>query len=285
MNEIILVIYSVFIGVGAFGTIGVDIMFTEAIWGHIALLWVLDKFTNIHPAICIVLSVVIPVVIMLILTIFVILRAIVSLVFTVGWTWLIVWIMYDCGADLTWRIVVGCVVALIIGGLHLHSVMELWDVDVPIKAKTNSYVVMNEDDFKTMHNKATANTANDYVYGNAYYNGQKMAHQVGGTPNSNFYGSNYQAFEELKKAKEKEEQYKELLRQQKETYTKIIREQQSKNNGPDYEELFANCTDKASLNKRYRELIKIFHPDNANGSNEQTIRIKETYQNLLHNMT
>ena len=239
MNETILVIYSVFIALGAFAVIKEDILFTEAIWGHVALLWVFHKFTHIHTAICMVLSVVIPIVIITILNFFIILKAIVSLVFTVGWTWLIVWIMYDCGADLTWRIVVGSIVALIIGGLHLHSVLDFLDDIAPVKAKTNSYVVMNEDDFKTLHNRATANTTNNYAYGNSYHNGQKMAHQVGGTPNS----------------------------------------------GSDYEELFANCTDKASLNKRYRELIKIFHPDNANGSNEQTIRIKETYQNLLHNMT
>lgn len=44
--------------------------------------------------------------------------------------------------------------------------------------------------------------------------------------------------------------------------------------------LFNGCTDEDSLNKRYKTLIKTFHPDNPNGDDEMTAKINETYKYL-----
>ncbi len=44
--------------------------------------------------------------------------------------------------------------------------------------------------------------------------------------------------------------------------------------------LFSGCTNKESLTKRYRHLMKTFHPDNANGDQEMTQKIQRTYENL-----
>lgn len=47
------------------------------------------------------------------------------------------------------------------------------------------------------------------------------------------------------------------------------------------EKLFAGCRDKESLTKRYRSLMKTFHPDNADGDTDMTIKVKATYESLL----
>ena len=44
--------------------------------------------------------------------------------------------------------------------------------------------------------------------------------------------------------------------------------------------LFNGCTDKASLTKRYKELLKVYHPDNANGDQTMTIKITNTFNYL-----
>lgn len=48
-----------------------------------------------------------------------------------------------------------------------------------------------------------------------------------------------------------------------------------------HEHLFAGCNDKESLKKRYKDLIKLYHPDNPTGDNEMTLAIKATYEKLL----
>lgn len=46
--------------------------------------------------------------------------------------------------------------------------------------------------------------------------------------------------------------------------------------------LFAGCNDKESLRKRYRELMKIYHPDNFNGDNEMCQKIQSIYEKLCN---
>lgn len=48
-----------------------------------------------------------------------------------------------------------------------------------------------------------------------------------------------------------------------------------------HEYLFAGCNDDESLKKRYKDLIKLYHPDNPTGDNEMTLSIKATYEKLL----
>ena len=43
---------------------------------------------------------------------------------------------------------------------------------------------------------------------------------------------------------------------------------------------FKGITDGASLRKRYKELLKIFHPDNSNGDNETLLAITKEYERL-----
>ncbi len=45
--------------------------------------------------------------------------------------------------------------------------------------------------------------------------------------------------------------------------------------------LFAGCQDKDSIIKRYRQLMKTFHPDNQNGDIEMTQKIQKTYEELM----
>lgn len=44
--------------------------------------------------------------------------------------------------------------------------------------------------------------------------------------------------------------------------------------------LFVGCNDMESLRKRYRELMKIYHPDNFNGDNEMCQKIQSIYEKL-----
>lgn len=50
-----------------------------------------------------------------------------------------------------------------------------------------------------------------------------------------------------------------------------------------YDSLFNGCTDKESLTKRYRQLMKTFHPDNPNGDQEMAQCIQKTYEVLRKN--
>lgn len=45
--------------------------------------------------------------------------------------------------------------------------------------------------------------------------------------------------------------------------------------------LFAGCRDKDSLTKRYRSLMKTFHPDNQDGDTDMTIKVQKTYDYLM----
>lgn len=48
--------------------------------------------------------------------------------------------------------------------------------------------------------------------------------------------------------------------------------------------LFAGCRDKDSLTKRYRSLMKTFHPDNQDGDTEMTIKVQKTYDYMMKQM-
>lgn len=45
--------------------------------------------------------------------------------------------------------------------------------------------------------------------------------------------------------------------------------------------LFAGVNTSLGLKKRYKDLLKIFHPDNLNGDRDMVIAIKEEYENLI----
>lgn len=47
------------------------------------------------------------------------------------------------------------------------------------------------------------------------------------------------------------------------------------------ESLFAGCSSKESLQKRYKSLMKTFHPDNADGDESMAVKISATYEELL----
>lgn len=47
------------------------------------------------------------------------------------------------------------------------------------------------------------------------------------------------------------------------------------------EMFFAGCNDKESVTKRYRQLMKTFHPDNQNGDQKVTQLIQEAYEKQM----
>lgn len=48
------------------------------------------------------------------------------------------------------------------------------------------------------------------------------------------------------------------------------------------ESLFAGVNTQTGLRKRYKDLIKIFHPDNLDGDNEMVLAIKEEYEQQIN---
>ena len=64
---------------------------------------------------------------------------------------------------------------------------------------------------------------------------------------------------------------------------KVLLDNSSKNQSVDLnfdESLFSGCQDKEGLTKRYRSLMKTFHPDNENGDIKMTQKIQHTYEEL-----
>lgn len=63
---------------------------------------------------------------------------------------------------------------------------------------------------------------------------------------------------------------------------RIEKDQQTKmRNGRNNEvstDLFAGCTDEDSVKKRYRELLKIYHPDNQNGNTAMVEEVTKQYE-------
>lgn len=53
-----------------------------------------------------------------------------------------------------------------------------------------------------------------------------------------------------------------------------------KNESDMYLELFNGCDDIESITFRYRQLMKVYHPDNKNGDNKMATKIKMTYDML-----
>lgn len=47
------------------------------------------------------------------------------------------------------------------------------------------------------------------------------------------------------------------------------------------ESLFAGCRDAEALTRRYRSLMKAFHPDTGSGDTDMTIKVQKTYEHLM----
>lgn len=60
---------------------------------------------------------------------------------------------------------------------------------------------------------------------------------------------------------------------------------ESKSSNDTITSLFNGCTNKESVTKRYRQLMKIYHTDNPNGDKEMSQQIQNVYQNILKNFT
>ncbi len=71
-----------------------------------------------------------------------------------------------------------------------------------------------------------------------------------------------------------QEQWQESAGQQEQQTQQAGQEQQS---SPGF---FADCKDQGSVKRRYRDLCRVYHPDNGNGSPEVFNRITEEYERL-----
>lgn len=72
---------------------------------------------------------------------------------------------------------------------------------------------------------------------------------------------------------------------QKETSNNASSNQNTTQNTNFDSSLFAGCNSKEALTRRYKNLMKTFHPDNADGDTEMAQKIKETYDELLKEYT
>lgn len=88
-------------------------------------------------------------------------------------------------------------------------------------------------------------------------------------------------YETLKQKPYQNESYKKSYNYNSDTYTNNSFSQNTDQSSYFDPTLFAGCNSKESLTKRYKNLMKTFHPDNADGDTEMTQKIKETYEELL----
>lgn len=63
---------------------------------------------------------------------------------------------------------------------------------------------------------------------------------------------------------------------------KEVMQQPVYGSGRDVSDLFRGVKNQLALKKRYKDLIKIFHPDNVAGDKEMIQRINKEYENLKH---
>ena len=78
--------------------------------------------------------------------------------------------------------------------------------------------------------------------------------------------------------REQEQKRKEKFEQQEEQKKKS--KQECHENVKGTFNVFSGCNDLESLEKRYKQLMKIYHPDNPNGNTESTQEISKTYEIL-----
>ena len=63
---------------------------------------------------------------------------------------------------------------------------------------------------------------------------------------------------------------------------KVYREaRRSMSNAENVKIFFRGVNDTESVKKRYKALLKIYHPDNMNGDNDLVLAINEEYERLL----
>ena len=87
------------------------------------------------------------------------------------------------------------------------------------------------------------------------------------------------AYEEYQRRTQSNQQSESQYRQQENAQSGQTSGAQS---GGDIDQsLFAGCKDKDSLTKRYRALMKTFHPDNQDGDTEMTIKVQKTYDYMM----
>ena len=55
-------------------------------------------------------------------------------------------------------------------------------------------------------------------------------------------------------------------------------------NSSDDDMFFKGCRTREDIDKRYKQLIKIYHPDNNTGDNEITLKIKKNYEELMEKL-
>lgn len=97
----------------------------------------------------------------------------------------------------------------------------------------------------------------------------------------------YEDYDDEEEYEEDDEAYEEEYEEDDEAYE----EYQGQQTGRERQErkrteaassgFFSGCKDAASIKRRYRDLCKVYHPDNGNGSSEVFQKITEEYNSLI----
>lgn len=244
MYELVL---SVFIGLGLLLCL-YDIIQGEAviIFSFIALELKAEKV--MHPAFCVIVGIVVAVLFVILMYHVKIVTYVLSVVLS-GVVAALVWYETHTRLDRTWTIVLTVVGFIIALGLHAYSyyremgIGDTSDIYAPLRGGMNA-----DNDAETI------NQINDII--RKKYEEQKQREY------------------EQSVHKAKYDYYKEYYETHKDD---VVNDSQTDY----YEELFDGCSSMEDLKKRYRELLKIFHPDAKNGSQEKTQAIMNAYEKII----
>ncbi|MBC5666731.1 hypothetical protein H8S00_01805 [Eubacterium sp. BX4] len=244
MYELVL---SVFIGLGLLLCL-YDIIQGEAviIFSFIALELKTEKV--MHPAFCVIVGIVVAVLFVILMYHVKIVRYVLSVVLS-GVVAALVWYEAHTKLDKTWTIVLTVVGFIIALGLHGYSYYrEMGDTS------DNIYADLRGGSMDAQKNAETINQINDTL--RKKYEEQKQREYEQSVHNAKY------------------DYYKEYYETHKDD---VVNDSQTDY----YEELFDGCSSMEDLKKRYRELLKIFHPDAQNGSQEKTQAIMNAYEKII----
>jgi hypothetical protein len=184
---------------------------------------------------------------------FLVTKIICTIFFTALWTFVVYSIVTDVTSDRVWIVtltIIGFVISLF---THIYALFV--DDEVYINDTQNVHHVLSEKEYQRLKNQEWINEWN-----------RKVA-------------------EEARQKRKMEAEYSKDASEESNSNSQEISEEQKKLFELQYYlELFENCDTEEKMKKRYKELLKIYHPDNISGSNEKTNKITEAYEILLENL-
>ncbi len=211
------------------------------------------QFTKIHIVYCLLMGLGVAIILYMLMSFFVT-KIICTILFTALWTWVAYLGVTEETSDMVWIVTITIIGFLISLFMHIYALF-IKD-EVYINDKKNVHHILSDEEYRRLNNQEWINEWNRKV-----------------------------AEESRRKRQMKDEEHYEDVHNESDNKSQEMSEEQMKLFELQYYlDLFENCDTEEKVKKRYKELLKIYHPDNVSGSSEKTNKIKEAYEILLKNI-